>query len=160
MMVFMSLFLFYMIGNSIQIFTIFITVGMVIPQARALFNIGETFRPFEDPRIKDQLTLYKLMYAALHILILAAAIYKFACKSELTLAMGLIPVRPIDWLTLVNYVQVIVWAISIATRHISHLLTSHNKPSSKCYGVLGLSLIHICRCRRLLTCRSRWSPYH
>ena len=26
--------------------------------------------------------------------------------------------------------------------------------------VLILSLIHICRCRRLLTCRSRWSPYH
>eukprot|EP00826_Nyctotherus_ovalis_P007675 TRINITY_DN11951_c0_g2_i1.p1 TRINITY_DN11951_c0_g2~~TRINITY_DN11951_c0_g2_i1.p1 ORF type:complete len:314 (-),score=60.16 TRINITY_DN11951_c0_g2_i1:12-953(-) len=25
---------------------------------------------------------------------------------------------------------------------------------------LILSLIHICRCRRLLTCRSRWSPYH
>ena len=25
---------------------------------------------------------------------------------------------------------------------------------------LTLSLIHICRCRRLLTCRSRWSPYH
>ena len=25
---------------------------------------------------------------------------------------------------------------------------------------LKLSLIHICRCRRLLTCRSRWSPYH
>ena len=26
--------------------------------------------------------------------------------------------------------------------------------------VLILSLIHIWRCRRLLTCRSRWSPYH
>eukprot|EP00826_Nyctotherus_ovalis_P058108 TRINITY_DN7967_c0_g1_i1.p1 TRINITY_DN7967_c0_g1~~TRINITY_DN7967_c0_g1_i1.p1 ORF type:complete len:154 (+),score=14.53 TRINITY_DN7967_c0_g1_i1:469-930(+) len=26
--------------------------------------------------------------------------------------------------------------------------------------VSNLSLIHICRCRRLLTCRSRWSPYH
>eukprot|EP00826_Nyctotherus_ovalis_P054717 TRINITY_DN7189_c0_g1_i3.p1 TRINITY_DN7189_c0_g1~~TRINITY_DN7189_c0_g1_i3.p1 ORF type:complete len:167 (-),score=14.20 TRINITY_DN7189_c0_g1_i3:24-524(-) len=26
--------------------------------------------------------------------------------------------------------------------------------------IQGLSLIHICRCRRLLTCRSRWSPYH
>ena len=24
----------------------------------------------------------------------------------------------------------------------------------------NLSLIHIWRCRRLLTCRSRWSPYH
>eukprot|EP00826_Nyctotherus_ovalis_P032399 TRINITY_DN26105_c0_g1_i2.p2 TRINITY_DN26105_c0_g1~~TRINITY_DN26105_c0_g1_i2.p2 ORF type:complete len:140 (+),score=24.69 TRINITY_DN26105_c0_g1_i2:76-495(+) len=27
-------------------------------------------------------------------------------------------------------------------------------------AVVELSLIHICRCRRLLTCRSRWSPYH
>ena len=26
--------------------------------------------------------------------------------------------------------------------------------------LLWLSLIHIWRCRRLLTCRSRWSPYH
>eukprot|EP00826_Nyctotherus_ovalis_P034544 TRINITY_DN288_c0_g1_i2.p1 TRINITY_DN288_c0_g1~~TRINITY_DN288_c0_g1_i2.p1 ORF type:complete len:411 (-),score=110.08 TRINITY_DN288_c0_g1_i2:23-1078(-) len=28
------------------------------------------------------------------------------------------------------------------------------------YSPYDLSLIHICRCRRLLTCRSRWSPYH
>ena len=28
------------------------------------------------------------------------------------------------------------------------------------YPILTLSLIHIWRCRRLLTCRSRWSPYH
>eukprot|EP00826_Nyctotherus_ovalis_P049671 TRINITY_DN601_c0_g1_i1.p5 TRINITY_DN601_c0_g1~~TRINITY_DN601_c0_g1_i1.p5 ORF type:complete len:215 (-),score=71.98 TRINITY_DN601_c0_g1_i1:18-662(-) len=27
-------------------------------------------------------------------------------------------------------------------------------------SIIDLSLIHICRCRRLLTCRSRWSPYH
>ena len=26
--------------------------------------------------------------------------------------------------------------------------------------VQALSLIHICRCRRHLTCRSRWSPSH
>ena len=26
--------------------------------------------------------------------------------------------------------------------------------------LIDLSLIHIWRCRRLLTCRSRWSPYH
>eukprot|EP00826_Nyctotherus_ovalis_P010344 TRINITY_DN12737_c0_g4_i1.p1 TRINITY_DN12737_c0_g4~~TRINITY_DN12737_c0_g4_i1.p1 ORF type:complete len:121 (-),score=14.45 TRINITY_DN12737_c0_g4_i1:1-363(-) len=25
---------------------------------------------------------------------------------------------------------------------------------------LNLSLIHICRCRRIERCRSRWSPYH
>ena len=27
-------------------------------------------------------------------------------------------------------------------------------------AVQALSLIHICRCRRRLRCRSRWSPYH
>eukprot|EP00826_Nyctotherus_ovalis_P010299 TRINITY_DN12729_c0_g6_i2.p1 TRINITY_DN12729_c0_g6~~TRINITY_DN12729_c0_g6_i2.p1 ORF type:complete len:215 (+),score=47.17 TRINITY_DN12729_c0_g6_i2:74-646(+) len=27
-------------------------------------------------------------------------------------------------------------------------------------GPLNLSLIHICRCRRIERCRSRWSPYH
>ena len=26
--------------------------------------------------------------------------------------------------------------------------------------LVGLSLIHICRCRRSTLCRSRWSPYH
>eukprot|EP00826_Nyctotherus_ovalis_P063274 TRINITY_DN9266_c0_g2_i2.p3 TRINITY_DN9266_c0_g2~~TRINITY_DN9266_c0_g2_i2.p3 ORF type:complete len:108 (-),score=11.86 TRINITY_DN9266_c0_g2_i2:16-339(-) len=25
---------------------------------------------------------------------------------------------------------------------------------------IDLSLIHICRCRRIERCRSRWSPYH
>ena len=28
------------------------------------------------------------------------------------------------------------------------------------FGRYILSLIHICRCRRRLRCRSRWSPYH
>eukprot|EP00826_Nyctotherus_ovalis_P016116 TRINITY_DN14643_c0_g1_i3.p1 TRINITY_DN14643_c0_g1~~TRINITY_DN14643_c0_g1_i3.p1 ORF type:complete len:139 (+),score=11.44 TRINITY_DN14643_c0_g1_i3:58-474(+) len=27
-------------------------------------------------------------------------------------------------------------------------------------AIVGLSLIHICRCRRYAVCRSRWSPYH
>ena len=31
-----------------------------------------------------------------------------------------------------------------------------NAQSAEC----GLSLIHICRCRRIERCRSRWSPYH
>ena len=28
------------------------------------------------------------------------------------------------------------------------------------WAVLGLSLIHIRRCRRIAMCRNRWSPYH
>eukprot|EP00826_Nyctotherus_ovalis_P055562 TRINITY_DN738_c0_g1_i5.p2 TRINITY_DN738_c0_g1~~TRINITY_DN738_c0_g1_i5.p2 ORF type:complete len:123 (+),score=5.93 TRINITY_DN738_c0_g1_i5:166-534(+) len=27
-------------------------------------------------------------------------------------------------------------------------------------AIMKLSLIHICRCRRIERCRSRWSPYH
>eukprot|EP00826_Nyctotherus_ovalis_P063570 TRINITY_DN9325_c0_g2_i6.p1 TRINITY_DN9325_c0_g2~~TRINITY_DN9325_c0_g2_i6.p1 ORF type:complete len:140 (-),score=26.21 TRINITY_DN9325_c0_g2_i6:22-441(-) len=37
---------------------------------------------------------------------------------------------------------------------------SHISPFFRGFGVLGLSLIHICRCRRYAVCRSRWSPYH
>ena len=40
----------------------------------------------------------------------------------------------------------------------------HSTPTSVkvcvCMCVYVLSLIHIWRCRRLLRCRSRWSPYH
>ena len=39
-------------------------------------------------------------------------------------------------------------------------LPEAGQPMDDVYNALGLSLIHICRCRRLLTCRSRWSPYH
>eukprot|EP00826_Nyctotherus_ovalis_P010013 TRINITY_DN12656_c0_g1_i13.p1 TRINITY_DN12656_c0_g1~~TRINITY_DN12656_c0_g1_i13.p1 ORF type:complete len:283 (+),score=45.38 TRINITY_DN12656_c0_g1_i13:70-918(+) len=38
-------------------------------------------------------------------------------------------------------------------------LAFHNTTSVE-QRVYGLSLIHICRCRRYAVCRSRWSPYH
>ncbi len=111
----MALVLFYMTGNNIQIITILVTMGMVIPQVRALFHVNVTFKPLEDPQTKDQIVMCKIIYAGLHVAILAAAIYKFSCEKffvrrlepkQKILAMGLIPVRPIDWLSLVNYVQV------------------------------------------------------
>eukprot|EP00826_Nyctotherus_ovalis_P067074 TRINITY_DN9996_c0_g1_i8.p2 TRINITY_DN9996_c0_g1~~TRINITY_DN9996_c0_g1_i8.p2 ORF type:complete len:149 (+),score=42.74 TRINITY_DN9996_c0_g1_i8:122-568(+) len=42
---------------------------------------------------------------------------------------------------------------------ISYFNRSH---ISECclFMVAQLSLIHICRCRRIERCRSRWSPYH
>lgn len=89
--------------------TILVTMGMVIPQVKALFNVNNAFKPFEDPHTKDQLIMAKLVYIAIYIVILGAAIYKFSCilsKFMPKLAMGLIPVRPIDWLSLVNYIQV------------------------------------------------------
>ena len=40
----------------------------------------------------------------------------------------------------------------------SWVLKAREYPKLAWWGLL--SLIHICRCRRLLTCSSRWSPYH
>eukprot|EP00826_Nyctotherus_ovalis_P039323 TRINITY_DN3777_c0_g3_i1.p1 TRINITY_DN3777_c0_g3~~TRINITY_DN3777_c0_g3_i1.p1 ORF type:complete len:759 (-),score=302.63 TRINITY_DN3777_c0_g3_i1:22-2298(-) len=39
-------------------------------------------------------------------------------------------------------------------------VSTENKDKKEEKAGEELSLIHICRCRRLLTCRSRWSPYH
>ena len=68
-----------MIGNTIQIITILVTMGMVVPQIKGLFNVGSAFKPFEDPHINDKLTMYKILYAGIHIVILAGAAYKFSC---------------------------------------------------------------------------------
>ena len=60
------------------------------------------------------------------------------------------------------FVFCIVWH-----REISFLISLNNPlfknmahVGSFWHFVICLSLIHIWRCRRLLTCRSRWSPYH
>eukprot|EP00826_Nyctotherus_ovalis_P058022 TRINITY_DN7951_c0_g5_i1.p1 TRINITY_DN7951_c0_g5~~TRINITY_DN7951_c0_g5_i1.p1 ORF type:complete len:158 (-),score=17.15 TRINITY_DN7951_c0_g5_i1:17-490(-) len=37
---------------------------------------------------------------------------------------------------------------------------SHEDADPPCTLRCYLSLIHICRCRRIERCRSRWSPYH
>eukprot|EP00826_Nyctotherus_ovalis_P020930 TRINITY_DN16659_c0_g3_i3.p1 TRINITY_DN16659_c0_g3~~TRINITY_DN16659_c0_g3_i3.p1 ORF type:complete len:121 (+),score=0.02 TRINITY_DN16659_c0_g3_i3:173-535(+) len=40
------------------------------------------------------------------------------------------------------------------------LLINSATSKNHAYYFFGLSLIHICRCRRYAVCRSRWSPYH
>lgn len=75
----MAMFMFYMIGNSIQLITILVTVGFAVPQVAALFRVNEVFQPLEDKQTKDKLLMYKLIYVGLHIVIISAAIYKFSC---------------------------------------------------------------------------------
>eukprot|EP00826_Nyctotherus_ovalis_P048810 TRINITY_DN5791_c0_g1_i24.p1 TRINITY_DN5791_c0_g1~~TRINITY_DN5791_c0_g1_i24.p1 ORF type:complete len:398 (-),score=77.27 TRINITY_DN5791_c0_g1_i24:13-1206(-) len=43
---------------------------------------------------------------------------------------------------------------------VDFLLSLGKENVADAIGVLKLSLIHICRCRRYAVCRSRWSPYH
>eukprot|EP00826_Nyctotherus_ovalis_P037587 TRINITY_DN3439_c0_g1_i26.p2 TRINITY_DN3439_c0_g1~~TRINITY_DN3439_c0_g1_i26.p2 ORF type:complete len:191 (+),score=58.68 TRINITY_DN3439_c0_g1_i26:3214-3786(+) len=48
----------------------------------------------------------------------------------------------------------------ISFQELSDKYTEISNSKAIAQQVSALSLIHICRCRRLLTCRSRWSPYH
>ena len=54
---------------------------------------------------------------------------------------------------MIRYVKAPVYNICYGLNASAGILILLGTPSE-------LSLIHICRCRRLLTCRSRWSPYH
>eukprot|EP00826_Nyctotherus_ovalis_P028475 TRINITY_DN22497_c0_g1_i2.p1 TRINITY_DN22497_c0_g1~~TRINITY_DN22497_c0_g1_i2.p1 ORF type:complete len:355 (-),score=79.66 TRINITY_DN22497_c0_g1_i2:8-1072(-) len=50
---------------------------------------------------------------------------------------------------------------SIKTKKIANYLSQQKRLSGQFRSnTIGLSLIHICRCRRYAVCRSRWSPYH
>ena len=53
-------------------------------------------------------------------------------------------------------------ALMVNWRNVMWIQNKYKKPTESNYFcmLIHLSLIHIWRCRRLLTCRSRWSPYH
>ena len=70
-----------------------------------------------------------------------------------------------DWtplgLTLVDYVVVaLIYAVLVCLTFLCAAIAVIHRLWSYDLTALYLSLIHIWRCRRLLTCRSRWSPYH
>ena len=52
-------------------------------------------------------------------------------------------------------IQVLIVSYTCVTCVIIYVLVR-----SWAWGIYGLSLIHIWRCRRIERCRSRWSPYH
>eukprot|EP00826_Nyctotherus_ovalis_P032158 TRINITY_DN25962_c0_g1_i2.p1 TRINITY_DN25962_c0_g1~~TRINITY_DN25962_c0_g1_i2.p1 ORF type:complete len:110 (-),score=32.61 TRINITY_DN25962_c0_g1_i2:12-341(-) len=60
----------------------------------------------------------------------------------------------------VEHWRCLVKGHSLNRKTLSTNLTDLAVTSAQFAIVSELSLIHICRCRRLLTCRSRWSPYH
>ena len=90
----MTLFMFYMTGNNLSIFTIMITVAFLFRPLSELFSINKAFVPFEGKGVN--LFLPKMLYLLLHLVILGAAIYKFS-------AMGVLPVNAIDWVYLLEY---------------------------------------------------------
>ena len=88
----MTLFMLWMVGNDISIFTIMF-VGMSISNPiGALMNTGKVFAMFDsDPTVKKDVALAKLIHAACCLLALGVGLMKLSW-------MGLLPVSAIDWM--------------------------------------------------------------
>lgn len=84
----MFLFIFWMTGSSLSIYTIMFTVQMVSGPFGAIFNVNKAFEPFEFKGLN--LMMPKMIYLGCNCISLAFAAYKFS-------NMGIIPVQPADW---------------------------------------------------------------
>ena len=79
----MMLFIFWMTGSGLSIYTIMFTMQFAMSPFKAVFNVQTAFEPFQDKGIN--LTLPKLLYVASNTVLIALAAYKFS-------NMGIIPV--------------------------------------------------------------------
>lgn len=92
----MTLFMLWMVGNEISLFSIMF-VGMAITNPiSALMNTGGTFEQFaevvrEDPTLSSSITQGKLIYAACCLAAFVVGLMKLAW-------MGLMPVSASDWM--------------------------------------------------------------
>eukprot|EP00826_Nyctotherus_ovalis_P001932 TRINITY_DN10366_c0_g1_i10.p1 TRINITY_DN10366_c0_g1~~TRINITY_DN10366_c0_g1_i10.p1 ORF type:complete len:262 (-),score=80.79 TRINITY_DN10366_c0_g1_i10:36-821(-) len=95
-----------------------------------------------------------------HLQLVGITACLIACKYE-----EIYPPEIKDFVYITNYTYTKEDILKLEQLILNSLQFNLNIPSSNRFlqrfsKSLGLSLIHICRCRRLLTCRSRWSPYH
>ena len=84
----MFLFMYWMTGSNISIYSIMFTVQMASNPITQLFNVKNSFKQFEHDRVN--LLMPKLLFIACNCVTIALALYKFA-------NMGIIPVLPMDW---------------------------------------------------------------
>jgi len=89
--IFMNLFMAWMSGTSLNIFSIMITLYSFINPVKAILGTQAIFSRFEDPA--HNLILAKLIYIAINLFMVSVAIYK--CW-----VLGLLPVTISDWVSL------------------------------------------------------------
>ena len=88
-----TMFMFWMSGSSVSIFTIMITVQFLTSPLMAISNVNAVFTPFVHKDIN--LLLPKLAYIALNIGLFIMALWKLS-------VLGVIPVTPYDWISVVS----------------------------------------------------------
>ena len=89
----MVLFIFWMTGSSLSIYTIMFTVQFAMTPFKAIFNVNTAFEPYEHKGLNTLLP--KLVYISCNMVTIGLAAYKFS-------NMGIIPVLPADWAGLLH----------------------------------------------------------
>ena len=84
----MFLFMYWMTGNNLSIYTIMFTVQFAMTPFKAIFNSAQAFEPFEHKGLS--LVMPRLLYIAANCVTIGLAAYKFG-------NMGIIPIQPADW---------------------------------------------------------------
>ena len=88
----MNLFMLWMAGNEIGIFSIMITGNAIYSPISQLLKTNETFAAFNgDDEVKEELFRCKLVYAAMCVVALLVGLAKLHF-------MGLLPTAAADWL--------------------------------------------------------------
>ena len=88
----MMLFMMYMIGNDLTIFTILFLFNFLSAPVKGLLNIGNVYLPYENKGIS--LIYYKFIYLAIQSVMMVIAGYKLS-------KMGLLPTSAGDWLDII-----------------------------------------------------------
>ena len=89
----MFLFIMWMTGSSLSIYTIMFTVSFATKPFSSILSVEKSFKMF---RHKDlNLILPKLAFIAANMIIICMAAYKFS-------NLGIIPVQPADWAGLLS----------------------------------------------------------
>ncbi|KAJ1678710.1 hypothetical protein EV182_003507, partial [Spiromyces aspiralis] len=88
----MQLFMAWMSGTSVQIFSIIITVMILFSPIKAIMNVSEVFTPLEKSgKSTIDLTPQKLSYVAINLGAVLFGLYRLS-------VMGLLPTHSSDWL--------------------------------------------------------------
>jgi len=90
---FMTMFMLWMAGGGVHIFSIMIVGMALMTPIRAISSVQTYFQPVEAEGL--DLTQPKLIYVALNFVALGVALYK-------CFTMGLLPLSSADWVTMVE----------------------------------------------------------
>ena len=85
----MYMFVFWMMGSNLNIFTIFFFFNALMTPIKSLLNLGTTFNALKNEHYSDFL-FYKFIYVVINLGVLGFVLYKLY-------GIGLVPLNPSDY---------------------------------------------------------------